>query len=140
MTGRSLRSVISGASARTHPVDAPVGVEVSGNAALFKGDMKLVRNMPPRGDGEWHLYDIARDPGETADLSSEQSALAHEMLADYETYTREMGVLPMPDGYDIHRQVVRNALERQLGFYGWALGLAVLLVAMLAARRARRAR
>src|SRR5690606_5024297 len=67
ITGRSLGPVLRGEAERAHPVDAPVGVEVAGNAALFKGDMKLVRNMPPWGDGAWHLYDIARDPGETED-------------------------------------------------------------------------
>ncbi len=138
MNGNSIRPALTSESVRAHPLDHPVGFEVSGNAALFKGDLKLVRNMPPHGDGEWHLFDIARDPGETADLSRERAQLSAELLRDYDDYTRQMGVLPMPPGYDIHRQVVSNAVMRQLGFYGWQLAIAVLSLVSLAVLGARR--
>ena len=143
MTGRSLRAVLAGESSRAHAIDAPVGFEVSGNAAVFKGDLKLVRNMPPYGDGAWRLFDVARDPGETADLSTARADTAAELLRDYDAYTREMGVLPVPTGYDIHRQVVVNALERQFAYYGWVMALAavaLLSLAVLAARRVLRGR
>src|SRR5262249_30205331 len=79
ITGRSLGPVLRGDAERTHPADAPVGMEVSGQAALFKGDMKLVRNGAQYGDGGWHVYDIARDPGETNDLSPSKPELAAEL-------------------------------------------------------------
>src|SRR5690606_1282650 len=85
MTGRTLGPVLRGESDRAHPVDAPVGMEVAGNAALFKGDLKLVRNLPPYGDGEWHLYDLSTDPGETMDLTPAKPELAAELLRDYES-------------------------------------------------------
>ncbi|HEY8515075.1 MAG TPA: arylsulfatase [Candidatus Binatia bacterium] len=143
ITGRSLGPVLRGEAERAHPVDAPVGVEVAGNAALFKGDMKLVRNMPPWGDGAWHLYDIARDPGETEDLSASRPELVAEMLRDYEAYMQEMGVLPMPEGYDVQRQIIRNSIKRQvqhnMGFL--AVVAAVLLAAAaFVVRRRRRTR
>jgi len=143
MTGRSLRPVLAGDASRAHPVDAPVGIEVSGNAALFKGDVKLLRNMPPYGDGGWHLYDLARDPGETSDLATAQPELAAELLRDYDAYTREMGVLALPDGYDIHQQVVINSVQKQLAAYGWQLALTafgLLTLLVLGARRLARAR
>lgn len=37
---------------------------------FFKGTYKLVKNLPPYGDGRWRLYDIMSDPGETTDLSA----------------------------------------------------------------------
>jgi arylsulfatase A-like enzyme len=129
MTGRSVTPVLRGDAVRAHPADAPVGIEVAGNAALFKGDLKLVRNMPPYGDGAWHLFDLSTDPGETADLTPAKPELAAELLRDYETYTREMGVLRIPDGYDVHGQVVKNSLKRQLSHFAWPLaGIALVLL------------
>lgn len=142
LTGRSLGPVLRGEATRTHPPDATVGIEVSGNAALFKGDLKLVRNLPPWGDGAWHLYDIAADPAETNDLSASQPERKAELLRDYQNYERDFGVLPLPDGYDIHHQVVINSLKKQLKAYGWHLALVAIVVLTLITfglRRLRRA-
>lgn len=128
MTGRTLRPVISGQVARAYPVDVPVGIEVSGNSALFKGDWKLVRNMPPYGDGEWKLHELARDPGETRDLSSARPEMRAELLRDYQAYEREMGVLPLPAGYDPQRQVAINSMKKQLRAYGGRVGLVLLVL------------
>ncbi|MFM7141670.1 MAG: arylsulfatase [Alphaproteobacteria bacterium] len=148
MTGRSLRPVLAGQATRAHPVDEPVGIEVSGNSALFKGDWKLVRNMPPWGDGGWHLHDLANDPGETRDLGPVRTEVFAELQRDYAAYEREMGVLPLPPGYDPHDQVARNSVRRQLRVYGSRLAaVATVLVAavvlavrsLLRRRRASRA-
>ena len=139
MTGRSLRPVLEGAADRTHPSDAPVGMEVGGNAALFKGDLKLVRNQPPYGDGEWRLYDIARDPGETADLAAAQPEVAAAMRRDYDAYAQAMGVQPMPAGYDVHHQIRVNAIKKQVSFFRWHLAAtaAMLALGILVVRRLR---
>ena len=125
------------AAARAHPPDEPVGIEVSGNAALFKGDLKLVRNMPPWGDGGWHLHDVAADPGETRDLAADRPDLVADLQRDYAAYEREMGVLPLPPGYDPHDQVARNSIRRQLRVYGArlaALGVGLAAAVVLVAR------
>ncbi|MEI8357702.1 MAG: arylsulfatase [Deltaproteobacteria bacterium] len=129
MTGRSLRPVLDGRETRAHPQDEAIGVEVSGNSALFKGDWKLVRNMPPFGDAGWHLHDLAHDPGETSDLSRTRPEIAAELLLDYAAYEREMGVLPLPEGYDAHKQVAANAIRRQVVAYRWPLAIAALALA-----------
>jgi len=138
MTGRTLRPVIDGQVSRAYPIDVPVGIEVSGNAALFKGDWKLVRNMPPLGDTTWKLHEIALDPGETKDLSAERPELKAELLRDYQAYEREMGVLPLPEGYDPQHQVKVNALKKQLRAYGLPVGLGALLLTSLVVLGARR--
>lgn len=127
ITGRSLRPVLEGAAERTHPEDAAIGVEVAGNAALFKGDYKIVKNGGAHGDDTWRLYNLARDPGETTDLAEQDPARLKDMLAAYQTYTDEAGVLALPEGYSVQRQVLKNAIARQLGFYWWVLALAALL-------------
>lgn len=140
ITGKSLGPVLRGEAERTHAPDATIGVEVSGNAALFKGDLKLMRNLPPWGDGAWHVYDIAQDPGETNDLAPSRPELLAELQRDYQTYEREFGVLPLPDGYDIHHQVVINSLKKQLKAYGWRIALVLILLATLVTLGIRRLR
>ena len=142
--GRSLRPVLAGGTATAHPADEAVGMEVSGNAALFRGAWKIVRNMPPVGDGRWRLYDMATDPGETRDRSGDQPALFKSMQADYAAYERRVGVLPLPAGYNSMKQVAVNAIQRQIGFALPALGalvagLIALIVGGIWLRRRRRA-
>ena len=110
MTGRSLMPVLKSTDVRAHPVDEPVGYELSGNMAVYRGDLKLTRNMAPVGDGQWHLYDIVKDPGETQDLQSSQSDAFQRMRADYDAYAQANGVLPMPEGYEPRNQVLINSL------------------------------
>ena len=121
ITGRSLVPLLTGRSDRTYaPTDA-VGVEVSGNSALFRDNWKIVRNMPPVGDGQWRLYNRARDPGEVNDLSAAFPDIYSSMLADYDAYAVKSGVLALPEGYEVERQVRRNTIGRQLAFHAGAL-------------------
>jgi arylsulfatase/uncharacterized sulfatase len=110
MTGSSLMPVLTGQALRVHPPEKVIGYELSGNQAVFKGDLKLIKNIPPVGDGEWHLYDIRNDPGETQDLRSQLPDVFQAMQVDYTAYAKANGVLPMPEGYDPIQQVQINAL------------------------------
>lgn len=112
LDGRSLLPVLRGTANEVRAPAETVGYELAGNAALFAGDLKLVRNLPPVGDGRWQLFDIARDPGETRDLRAARPADYQRLLAAYERYEREAGVLPLPAGYHPQQQVTRNALRR----------------------------
>ncbi len=125
MTGRSMMPLLSGQSGSIYSPQDPIGIEVSGNSALIRGDYKLTRNQKPYGDARWRLYNIATDPGETRDLSTAQPAKMSEMLEAYALYSDDMGVLAVPDGYDSHKQLKRNILKRQLKSYWWVLVLGV---------------
>ncbi len=114
LDGRSLLPVLIGDARRTHPSREAIGYELAGNAALFKGPHKLMRNLPPMGDGEFRLYDIRRDPGETNDLSKQLPERYRELLADYRAYEKAYGVLPMPEGYFYLDQVLENYIENNL--------------------------
>ena len=112
MIGTSLLPVLQGKKPQTHSSDEPIGYELSGNAALFKGAYKLVKNLPPIGDDQWHLFNISLDPGETEDLQQQMPELFGELQADYAAYAKANGVLPMPEGYEPLRQVEINALVK----------------------------
>jgi arylsulfatase/uncharacterized sulfatase len=134
MTGRSLVPVLSGAAEHVRSAEDLVGVEVSGNAALFRGNYKIVRNMPPVGDGKWRLYDLTRDPAEVNDLAVAQPERLKQMLAAYDSYAADAGVLALPEGYEVERQVRRNAIARQVSFHALTLagfGVGILLLAGL---------
>jgi len=119
MTGRSLVPVLDGKVAETYGPNDPVGIEVSGNTGFYLDGYKITRNMAPEGDGTWRLYDINADPGETTDLSSEKPEVKQKLLAAYKTYTEEMGVLPMPEGYSSAKQLDQNSRERIFALHPW---------------------
>ena len=50
--------------------------------------------MPkPFGKGDWELFNVRNDPGELNDLSAENPEKRREMIALWEQYTKENGVL-----------------------------------------------
>jgi arylsulfatase/uncharacterized sulfatase len=111
MIGSSLVPVLTGTADRVHPEDQAIGYELSGSAALFKGDYKLVKSLKPVGNEQWHLYNIVTDPGEVNDLQQQMPERFVAMQADYAEYARVNGVLPMPVGYDYMHQGQLYALK-----------------------------
>lgn len=130
--GRSAMPLFSGETDQTYGEDEGFGIEVSGNAALYRGKWKITRNARPRGDSEWRLYDLSVDPGETKDLSAEQPVLFAEMLAEYQSYAETVGVFELgPDEYAF-KQLTENLRKKMLAKY-WPhfLGLLILTAGAL---------
>ena len=143
MRGADLRPMLANPAAAVHAENKPIGYELSGNAALFKGRYKLLKNLPPYGDGRWRLYDITADPGETRDLSDAMPDRFAQMQADYTAFAKSNGVLPMPPGYSAPQQIFDNALDtllvpRLLAVLPYLGGLAVLLGGLIWVWRRRR--
>jgi arylsulfatase A-like enzyme len=112
--GRSLLPLIKGQAPTVYgPTDA-VGYELGGNAALFRGDYKLVKITGRVADGQWRLYNIASDPGETMDLSATMPEMYADMLDQYHVYAQNNHVLLMPEGYDHERQGIINGINARL--------------------------
>ena len=133
--GRSLAPILTGSASTVRSPTDVVGIEVSGNAALFRGNHKIVRNMPPAGDNQWRLFDLSRDPGETADLASAQPELLADMIAAYDAYAQANGVLPLPPGYHVQRQLLHTGLMKQLEYNAlWLALIGAFLVFWIAWR------
>ena len=130
IAGVSLLPVLQGHAAVARDESLPLGYELSGNAALFKGGLKLTKNLPPVGDGEWHLFDLRTDPGETTDLRTRLPLEFEAMKRDYDAYAQSHGVLPMPDGYNPTKQVLINSIWHYW-FPTYALHGAVVLIGAL---------
>jgi arylsulfatase/uncharacterized sulfatase len=124
--GRSALPMLSGNSDTTYKDDESFAFEVSGNAALYRGKWKITRNTPPQGDGAWRLYDLSIDPGETMDLSAANSELFEDMLAEYRSYARNVGVFEVgPDEYAI-TALNKNLLSKVVHKY-WPHALAFMI-------------
>ena len=109
LAGRSMVPLLTGASRQVYSDDVSVSQELSGGAAVYQGDYKLVRNIPPYGDRKWHLYNLRTDPTESSDLAASQPQLVAKMSNDYSEYVKKNGVIEVPDDYDISKQAMANA-------------------------------
>ncbi|MBT5053964.1 MAG: arylsulfatase, partial [Gammaproteobacteria bacterium] len=127
MTGRDLTPLVKGTVDRVYGENDAIGYELTGQGALFRGDFKLVRNLPPLGDGQWRLFNIVRDPGETLDLAREDPDRLQTMLSAYEVFEAENQVEPLPKGYSRRAQMILNSLRERVG-PAVLLGLLTLLV------------
>jgi arylsulfatase len=100
VTGRSfLRALVDPA----HADNETLFWERMGNSAVRQGDWKLVRcyNQTRTTDvcfgprtGRWDLFNLAEDPTETRDLAASHSERRDRMLAAYEAWERQVGVVP----------------------------------------------
>ena len=132
MIGADLTPMLTGAASSVHSPDKPLGYELSGNAVLFKGDYKLVKNLPPYGDGRWRLYNITTDPGEAHNLSGSEPERFVAMQKDYAAFAKANKVLPMPEGYTAPDQIFENALRNLLIprlLRLWPMGVLLLMTA-----------
>lgn len=139
MTGKSLFPLINNETDIVYDPDETIGMEAAGQCALYKGNMKLVRNGRPYGDGIWRLYNLAVDPGETNDLAKSSPGLFAEMIKHYSDYTTKYGVLEMGINYEPLSEI-QNKLKAQLqkAIRPWFFGFLVLLVGLYIWKRTKK--
>lgn len=129
MIGHSLIPALNSPDSRVYASNEPVGYELAGHAALFMGDHKIVKIRPPVGDNIWHLFNIAKDPGETQDLKAAMPARFQRMLSHYQDWEVENGVLGVPENYNYIRQIALNSFQKRLGDNFVILLLLLLILA-----------
>lgn len=110
ITGRDLTPILKGGAERVYGPDDAIGYELTDHGVLFQGDYKLVVNQPPVGDGQWRLFNIVEDPGETTDLAAAEAVRFQRMLSLYEQYRVDNKVVPVPPGYSQMKQLLSNIL------------------------------
>ncbi len=101
--GHSLLSALRG----DKPADHPLFWEHTGNAALRRGQWKLVREYPK----PWELYDMDTDRAETHDLAALSPDLVSELIAQWEAWASRVGVVPWEDVLDGYRADGKNESE-----------------------------
>lgn len=104
LRGKSWGPWLQGKAAQVYGVGDAVGEELFGGRALRQGDWKIT----DAGDGTWRLFNIARDPGETLDQSASHPEEKAQLIAAWDEYARQMGVvLPEPRQAIIQRPARR---------------------------------
>ncbi len=90
--GESIMPLLNGES----PIEADsreIGWSAYGMDAYRKGHWKVLRLPVPYGNGDWQLYDLAADPGELHDLSSEFPDQAEALANAWAVYAESNGVI-----------------------------------------------
>jgi arylsulfatase len=91
--GLSWQRLLAGRASSVYPPSRRIGSELFGSRSLRRGDWKIT----DISDGVWHLFNIARDPGETRDLAKAQPARLAAMIREWDAWSREVGaVVPHP--------------------------------------------
>jgi arylsulfatase len=93
LRGRSLRGVLTGSSDAVYGDDDLVGGEMLNGKWMRQGGFKAVSVAPPYGPGEWRLYNVVVDPGETRDLADEHPELLQRLREAWERYAEDVGVV-----------------------------------------------
>jgi arylsulfatase/uncharacterized sulfatase len=137
ITGKDLSPLLTGSAQRVRGEEESVGYELTGHGALFKGDYKIVVNQGPIGDGQWRLYNIVTDPGETKDLKAEMPQRFESMLTAYQQFEIDKRVAPMPQGYTQIKQLVSNTLKKSAPNFIILLLTLLILVPFIVAWRMR---
>ncbi|KAJ5120104.1 hypothetical protein N7448_010773 [Penicillium atrosanguineum] len=81
-----------------HSSSEPVGWELVARAAMRKGDWKIVHIAKANGgvgvnDEGWELFNVVADPGETKDLAQEHPDKLAELIACWDEYVVECGIV-----------------------------------------------
>jgi arylsulfatase len=98
MRGRSMLSYLQGTAETVHPHNEITGWELFGRRGIREADWKAVFIPPPEGPGEWQVYNLTNDRGETADLSKLYPDKLNRLLRLWDEYAERTGVLLNPPG------------------------------------------
>jgi arylsulfatase len=93
LQGGSVLDLFEGSAESPYAGASRVGYELFGLKAFFVGDWKILWMPHPFGKGEWELFNLKEDPAEIDDLSSEYPEKVEEMVALWEQYKKDNGVL-----------------------------------------------
>ncbi|MFI9536920.1 sulfatase-like hydrolase/transferase [Nocardia fusca] len=94
LSGDSIKPVLDGTSDQIG--SDQYGMESFGNRAYWSGDWKLVFSpVAAGGSGEYSLYNLASDPGETVDLADVHPDVAQQLAVAWDRYAADNGVVPV---------------------------------------------
>jgi arylsulfatase len=91
--GRSIVRLLTGEKDDVYGTDDLVGGEMGNGKWMRQGDYKAVSIAPPYGSGEWQLFNVVEDPGETRDLAGERPDLLRTLKDAWDRYAEDVGVV-----------------------------------------------
>ena len=104
MRGVSAAGVLAGTQPEVHAPDARIAWELAYGRGVRIGDWKAIflpkavhTVSPDIPINRWLLFNVARDPGETTELSAAEPDKLQELVAAWNDYAKETGVV-VPEG------------------------------------------
>jgi arylsulfatase A-like enzyme len=91
--GKSFASLLMDQSMAIHQ-NEPIGLDLGGHSVLMENDWKIVRHS---NTSHWSLFNTAKDPSETTDLSATQTEKLADLVSKYEQHAEATGILRLPD-------------------------------------------
>ena len=99
--GISVKPYLEGKRKVTRSEEEWVAFELFGNVYVIAGDYKAIKvRTGMYGDGKWHLYNIKKDPVESTPLESEMPKRLEKMIAIYDSYAKEKGVIEVEESWN----------------------------------------
>ncbi|ANQ51200.2 sulfatase-like hydrolase/transferase [Flammeovirga sp. MY04] len=100
-SGISARAFLDGSSDIVRNDNQWYAFELFGNAYIMKGNYKLIKVRKGMfGDGEWHLYDVVKDPSESKPLEKEMPGRYKEMLGIYKQYEKDHQLVQVDEAWN----------------------------------------
>jgi arylsulfatase len=99
LVGKSMIPILNNSANDIHPEDG-MGYELFEMKAYIKGKWKILRLPQPMGSGNWELYDLEKDPGETTDLSAQFPEVKQQMIDAWNEYAKQNSVHDHQGHYD----------------------------------------
>ncbi len=93
MQGKSVLNMLKGKESTSYEGASQVGYELFGMRAYIDGDWKILMLHEPAGSGTWELFNLKEDPAELVNLSQQQPKKLQALIARWEQYQKDNGVL-----------------------------------------------
>ncbi len=93
LQGKSWKQTLAGEADSPRGPEDWLGWELWANRAIRQGDWKLLWLHKPMGIGEWELFNLSEDPGETQDLASDHPQKVSELIALWDEYVETNHVI-----------------------------------------------
>ncbi len=91
--GKSLAGLLKGTTQTVYAKNDFVGGEMGNGKWMRQGDFKAVSISAPYGTGDWKLFNVVDDPGETKDLAKSHPDKLKKLQAAWDDYAKEVGVV-----------------------------------------------
>ena len=103
--GTSLMPILAG-SANSMRFGDGIGYELFEMKAFIEDGWKISRMPAPFGTGNWELFDLRTDPGETSNLAVDAPERLTDLVSKWETFAAENGVFDHKGHFDeIYRRI-----------------------------------
>ncbi len=93
MLGESLVNFMSGSADEVHADNYVTTQYTGGRAYLRQGQWKISTLDPPFDEKKFELFDLATDPGESANLAKEEPEKYAELIALWRVKRKELGII-----------------------------------------------